>query len=460
MLNTSRLQILCRLTVALALVAAAGGTALAQTKVAAAYFSWNGSLTPSFGSGGLVTTDFPPAAHAWGRAMAIDSLGKIIVAGNDSDDHFVLACYDRFTGALDPGFGIGGRVVTSFGVNVPAQANAVAIAGNGDIIVVGSAFHLDEIRNKFAIARYSSKGELLQSVETNFPDAGSSDVAQAVAIDTVGRFVVAGYSLVGLDGRIALARYESNLTLDPTFNGDGDSDGLIVTNLRANSDLSTYDREQANGIAFLGGHIVIAGHSVFGYPSSNWYGGEFLVLRYRSNGSLYGGFDGDGIAIPFTSLGTTFDKTFRANAVAVDPNGKILAAGRASINSGGPYFALVRLNRNGTFDTTFSGDGKVLTSFGWSTAPADALAIALRGTSSIMLAGWSGTGASRSAMVTRYTSTGSLDTTFDGDGRAAADFNCGGAETATAVALLTGSGPFQTYPRIYVAGYASGDPCP
>ena len=162
---------------------------------------------------------------------------------------------------------------------------------------------------------------------------------------------------------------------------------------------------------------------------------------------------------PFSySWSADLDKTIRANAIAVDPNGKILVAGRASQNSGGPHFALARLNANGSLDTTFSGDGKLFTSFGWS-APSEALAIAVRGTSSIMLAGWSGTGVSRSAVVTRYTATGGLDTTFDGDGRAAANLSCEGAERATAIALLTGTGRFQTLPHIYVAGYANGDPC-
>jgi uncharacterized delta-60 repeat protein len=315
----------------------------------------------------------------------------------------------------------------------------------------------------FAILRYTAQGALIQSEETSFPGP-SSDVAHALAIDASGRVVVVGRSILssglgGGDGRIALARYDSQLKLDPTFDGDGDTDGLILTNLRPNSDAGTLDREQANGIALIGSRIVIAGHTVFGVPVQDWYGGEFLVVKYLSNGALDIGFDGDGIAMPFVSLGGPFDKTVRANAVAVDTAGRILAAGRASMNSGGPHVALVRFNANGSLDTTFSGDGKVLTGFGWS-APSEATAIAVRGTSSILLAGWAGTGPSVSAVVTRYASNGSLDTTFDGDGRAVANFNCQGQEKATAIALLMGTGPWQTLPRIFIAGNALGDPCP
>ena len=465
MLNTSSTRTVHALLAALALVEMAGSTAVAQRSFAAAHFLWDGSLSPSFGNGGLVTTDFPPATGGWANGMVLDSSQRLIVVGN-AYDQIAIACYDRATGALDPSFGIGGRVVTSLGTNVITEANAVAIdARTGDIVVAGSALHLSDSQSRFAVVRYTSNGALLGSVETSFSNttllSPTSDRAFAVVIDGAGRITAAGTSIsITSDRSIALARYHGDLTLDSTFNGDGDGDGLIVTNTHPLSLTSNYNDEQANGIALLGNDIVIAGHTVETNFPGNAFLSEFLVLRYTSNGALHTGFGHYGKATPFSySWSADLDKTIRANAIAVDPNGKILAAGRASQNSGGPHFALARLNANGSLDTTFSGNGKSFTSFGWS-APSEALAIAVRGTSSIMLAGWSGTGVSRSAVVTRYTATGSLDTTFDGDGRAAANLSCEGAERATAIALLTGTGRFQTLPRIYVAGYANGDPCP
>jgi uncharacterized delta-60 repeat protein len=458
MTNTSLMQTLYRLTAVLTLVVAAAGAAAAQnTKVAVGHFAWNGSLVPSFGDGGLVTTNLLPATHSWARAMAVDLSGRLIVAGENSDGQLLVACFDHATGALDPSFGIGGYVLMTPGVNVIASAYAVAIDPlKGDIVVAGGAFHRSDNQSRFLVARFTPDGVWQRDAQINF--GNTSDTAYAVAIDGASRIVVAGTSMDSLDARIALARFLPTMALDSTFNGDGDNDGRILTNLRHNSELGTIDREQANGIAFVGNDIVIAGHSVVGYPGPGWWGGEFLVLRYKSSGALDSTFDGDGIAIPFVSIGPAYDRTFRANTVAVDSNGRILAAGRASMNSGGPHFALVRLNGNGSLDTTFSGDGRVLTSFGWS-APSEALALSLRGTSTIMVAGWSGTGASRSAVVTRYTSNGTLDTTFDGDGRAAANFSCQGAETATAIAIKASTGTYQTLPRVYIAGYASGDVC-
>jgi uncharacterized delta-60 repeat protein len=446
MTNPSLNHTLYRLTAALAIVATAATAAAQNLKTGVAHFDWNGALVPSFGGDGLVTTDFPPAIHSWARAMTIDTSGRLIVAGGNSQQ-LLIACFNRATGALDPTFGIGGYVyLTTYSL---ARANAVAIDPlKGDIIVAGIA------GSNFLVARYSREGLWLDDVQTTF-EAGSVHEAYALAIDAQGRIVAAGSSIYGPDGRIALARYLPNLTLDSTFDGDGNNDGRILTNLRANSQVSWFDREQANGIAFQGSSIVVAGHTAQGDHLT--YAGEFLVLRYKTSGALDPTFDGDGITVPFTSMWTGYDQTFRANAVAVDSSGRILAAGRASANRSGPHFALVRLNGNGSLDTTFSGDGKALTNFGWSGTPSEALAIALRGTS-IVLAGWTGSLTTSSVVLARYNSNGTLDMTFDGDGRAAANF-CQDRNVGYALAIWASSGRYTTLPRIYVAGWGSGEGC-
>ena len=184
-----------------------------------------------------------------------------------------------------------------------------------------------------------------------------------------------------------------------------------------------------------------------------------MVMRYDEAGSLYPGFGYGGIAVPFSIGVTTFRKAYAAKAIAVDGNGKILAAGRASTSGDGPYAALVRLNGNGSLDTTFSGDGRAVTTFG-NPGFEEATAIVMKG-STPMIAGGSGYGDSRTAVLARYTPWGSLDTTFDGDGRATANFNCQGLEEAAAIAVYVPPGNWQTgKPPIFVAGYSRGDPCP
>src|SRR5205807_2242452 len=119
-----------------------------------------GDLDPSFGTGGRVLTDFGGGDRA--RAVALQADGKIVVAGFPSADFgagrdFALA---RSTagGTLDPSFG-GGRVVTSFGGR--AEAAALALQSDGKIVVAG--FSGASGRHDFALARYIQNGSLAPS---------------------------------------------------------------------------------------------------------------------------------------------------------------------------------------------------------------------------------------------------------------------------------------------------------
>jgi uncharacterized delta-60 repeat protein len=170
-----------------------------------------GSLDPSFGSMGRVTTSFPAGA-AWGNALAIQADGKIVVAGS-VDGTFALARFNP-DGSLDGSFGSSGLVTTSFAEG-DAAGNALAIQANGLIVAAGSA------GGKFALARYTIDGSLDGSfgssgqLTTWF--AGGRAWANAVTIQTDGKIVAAGG-----DGRkFALARYDADGALDNRFGGDG-----------------------------------------------------------------------------------------------------------------------------------------------------------------------------------------------------------------------------------------------
>ncbi|HJP65391.1 MAG TPA: delta-60 repeat domain-containing protein, partial [Actinomycetota bacterium] len=81
--------------------------------------------------------------------------------------------------------------------------------------------------------------------------------------------------------------------------------------------------------------------------------GEFAVARYNSDGSLDSSFDGDGKVL--TDFGSGFDGAYCG---ALQSDGKIVAAGSAG---NGAKFAMVRYNSDGTLDTSFSSDGKTRT---------------------------------------------------------------------------------------------------
>jgi uncharacterized delta-60 repeat protein len=158
--------------------------------------------------------------------------------------------------------------------------------------------------------------------------------------------------------------------------------------------------------------------------------GDFALARYNGDGSLDTSFDSDG------KVTTDFGAFAGALAVAVQPDGRIVAAGE----SGGD-FALARYNRDGSLDTSFDSDGKVTTDFGGSEV---ATAVAVHPDGRCVAAG----GSDEDFALAGYKVDGSLDTSFDSDGKVTTDF--GGFEFASDVAI-------QPDGRIVAAGNSGGD---
>ena len=131
--------------------------------------------------------------------------------------------------------------------------------------------------------------------------------------------------------------------------------------------------------------------------------GDFVLARYWPNGTLDSTFGGDGTVL--TTFGSGRDD--HATALALQPDGKIVVAGGSN-----GAFALARYLPNGTLDPTFSGDGKVLTDFG---GVANALAIQPNN-GRLVVAGWSTARGNTDFALARYLPNGTLDATFGGDG--------------------------------------------
>jgi uncharacterized delta-60 repeat protein len=245
-------------------------------------------------------------------------------------------------------------------------------------------------------------------VTTGF-GVGASDYASSVALQADGRIVAAGRANNGTDDDFALARYNANGGLDGTF-GSG---GKITTPFG-----SSHDR--ANGVAVQAdGRIVVAGDTDVGMSLA-----DFAIARYTSAGVLDTSFDSDGKAT--TDFGGGVDRGY---AVAIQNDGKIIVAGRSDAD-----FGMVRYNSDGSLDSSFDLDGRVTTSFGGSEAMA--LSVALQSDGTIILAGYTIDSGSYKVAVARYTSTGALDSTFDGDGKVITTVVDGGTfATARAVAV-------------------------
>jgi uncharacterized delta-60 repeat protein len=297
---------------------------------------------------------------------------------------------------------------------------------------------------RFALARYNPDGTLDSTfsgdgkLNTHFTK-GQDAAANAVAIQADGNIVAAGFS----GPRFALARYNPNGSLDSSFGGDG----KITTRFRRKTG------DTVSEIAIQSdGKIVAVGTSVTGLTERF----RFALARYNGDGSLDPSFGGDGKLI--TTFGKTGDDS--ASAVALQPDGKIVAAGQALVTVG--KFALARYNTDGSLDQTFGGDGRVTTHLS-SGSDDVATDVALQNDGRIVAGGSSqnvsGSGHSRFALI-RYNADGSLDSTFGTGGKVTTHFGSGTNDFGSGLALqaddklvAAGTSSNVAYSRFAVARY-------
>jgi uncharacterized delta-60 repeat protein len=256
-------------------------------------FTGAGSLDASFGSGGVVTG---PPGDGFGIAVQADR--KIVVVGTSGDPFSSLAAITvlRFQpdGAPDAGFGSDGVVRTPLGMG--SAGRDVALQPDGKIVAAGSS-------DVMTLVRYETDGRLDLTFGSGgvakMTAAGAFSSAESVVLDPGGRLVAAGGSAFGM----AVARFLSDGRPDPSFGSRGattaHSGGLGVA-----TDVALQDD----------GRIVVAA------SGSNLVG----LARVLPDGNLDSDFGEEGISQ--VALGSWSS----ASAVAVEPDGRILAAGSSS----------------------------------------------------------------------------------------------------------------------------------
>lgn len=320
-----------------------------------ARYNADGSLDTSFDGDGRVNTDFV-GLNNLARAVVIQSDGKIIAAGQTSDVmitnfDFALARYNA-DGSLDASFDGDGKVITHVGIF--GEAFALALQTDGKVIAAGTT-NMSGTQGDFALVRYNTDG----SVDTSFgaggvvlTDFSGSDIVLDLAIQSDGKIVAAGVALnSNRVGDFALARYNTNGSLDTSF-GSG---GKVITDFFGGSvDLAQAVKIQSDG------KIVAAGSADTLNPITRF----FALARYNTNGSLDSSFDGDGRV---TAPGG------EATDMAIQSDGKIVIVGIE--DAALPDFVLARFNTDGTPDTSFGSGGIVFTDFFNGTDIADAVAL-------------------------------------------------------------------------------------
>jgi uncharacterized delta-60 repeat protein len=209
--------------------------------------------------------------------------------------------------------------------NTGSSATSVALQSDGKLVVGGYYKKNDRTPHQFALARYNSNGTLDSAFGRSgevMTRLGLGDAYSfGIAVQSNGRIVLAGYSTTTLDHDFSLVGYTANGTLDSTF-GNG---GSVTTDFSgATDDIAYVMMMQSDG------KLVVAGRTG-DYPQNN-----FAVARYSSDGQLDQTFGVGGKVV------SDFSSIDQAYGVAIDSNGKILLAGVAFANGANFDFTVAR----------------------------------------------------------------------------------------------------------------------
>lgn len=358
---------------------------------------------------------------------------------------FVLGAASSAAGAsnalLDPAFGRGGVEMFPFATGaVPEddEANAVALDAQGRAVIAGEAdipgtlaWDATKPRRNMAIARIDAQGDLdptfgsggrttLGFGNGNLPPAYQDNEVFDVVTLADGSIITVG------DGNVLYEQanpQRNNIDvvvakLGPGGNPDASFNGTGFASTRAPSSARRADSGRALAVQ-PDGKVVVAG---FGIPNPG--NTDALVARFNQNGTLDNSF-GTGGVVAFDFGGGRDD---RAYDVALQPDGKILIAGHATVGvvNGNEVTDLLaaRLLTNGTLDPSFGSGGKVLhdhgtdgQEFGW--------ALALQPDGRFLIGGYTQVGTQTDVSITRFNADGSVDRTFGSDGVAAQHIGTG-----------------------------------
>lgn len=318
----------------------------------------DGSVDPTFGRDGKVTTDFA-SSFDWAYALALQPDGRIVVGGvtDASGSHdFGLARYLP-DGSLDTTFGEGGRVIANLHPLSADTVYGLAVQPDGKILAGGTTFPDALVLRPnadFIVARYLPDGSpdaafgIGGTMTTDFGNE-SWDDAKALALQPDGSIVLGGSTnrgnrpgvLFGAD-QLGLARYTPQGVLDRSF-GDGGTvtvdGGSMVEAIRA--------------LALTPDGAIVAAGFVNGE-----HRGDMLLARFTPSGALDTTFGTGGMTV--TDLGSGSE---RLEGIALQPDGWIVAAGQVAMDRHAD-FAIVRYDPRGRLDPSFGRQGLASFDFG------------------------------------------------------------------------------------------------
>jgi uncharacterized delta-60 repeat protein len=288
------------------------------------------ALDSSFGNGGKVELNFGVTVAPSDATLQPD--GKIVVVG--TTDNFQIANQvfgvTRLlpNGSVDTTFGNQGAALVAF-TNFINNPNAVAIQPDGKIVVAGETQSSDGSINRFAVARFNSNG----SLDTTFASGGKAtpeffsftfggvrELADVILLQPDNKIIVAGIAIPGAraPAKSALVRFNPNGTLDQTFGTGGKVAVSSIGSITA--------------LALLSNGQILALNNVGG------------IAQFDSAGRL---------ASSVTS--GTIVSTSNNGLSAFEPNGRFLIAGGALGSTRRDIdITAISFNPTGSIDHTFN----------------------------------------------------------------------------------------------------------
>ncbi len=441
----------------------------------------DGHLDPSFGSGGWVLTDIADDTDQ-AYAVVVQADGKIIAAGRSlvGNDYDFSAVRYNPDGSLDTTFNGDGKVTFGYSDIGPDNNEAcydAALDGSGRLVMVGGGTDV-VTTGVFKMARLTTSGYL----DTSFNQTGKKqfdigtldNAAQAVAIAPDGKIVVVG-STDSYPHNESLPAYVARINADGTFDNSFDGDGKLqasdhftVRDVAVRPDgsilmVGEYQTTSGEGILWVKSlnadgsqDLSFRDGSDFGYNSTAGFcTGYAMALLPDGRAVVYGARNNDHLLLRIwpqghvdvgRQQGIGFPGWTQATAygMVVQPDDKLVVAGTVA-NVGGTEsdIGVARLLPDGGYDNTFGASGR--TTFPYD-EPDDGFAVALQTDGKIVVAGDTVTGTDHDFLLVRFNADGSLDGTFGFLGFAVLDF-LGGDDYGTAVAIAPDG-------KIVVAGTA------
>lgn len=426
-----------------------------------ARFNQDGSPDKSFSGDGVVTIDSFKSS-----TVVIQNDGKILVAGS------ALLRFNK-NGGIDSSFGTYGKVLRN------VYFSCLALQPDGKIITGGTAGI--ENNSDFIISRYTAAGKPDSSFSTTgtvMTDIFYGDVLKSIVIQNDGKIVAAGISTYKLEKSsqrfFNLVRYNANGSVDNSFNGGADgtqnqngigfhmssllvkdlfsialqhndkimvagvssgsplaplviyqlnSDGSVNKNNTVTSNITVFIPEVGFGLTVQDdGKILVGGTYAVDFSF------RFAIARFNSNGTPDQGFGDDGIKITKLSGGIDF-----VSSLAVSGN-KIYAAGSAEYNNAGSV-VLVKYDQNGQPDSSYGNNSVAKSNYGTLRGSTRFYCTAIQSNGKIVTAGYTFNGSVTDFAIARYNIDGSLDATFNKNGKQTINFGIYKSASPSSVAI-------------------------